>query len=82
MSSVPSIPVMKVGNTVYEIKDLTAREHLIEVRDDQPTSEDNKLWVHETEAEHSVPTWTEFQDLYRKYEVLKERVDRLDPQGA
>lgn len=82
MSSVPSIPVMKVGNTVYEIKDLTAREHLIEVRDDQPTSEDNKLWVRETETEHSVPTWEEFQELYRKYEVLKERVDRLDPQGA
>ena len=79
MSSVPSISIIKVGNTIYDVKDLTARKHLIEIRNDQPTSEDNQIWIKEQEDEYRVPSYEEFQDLYNKYIILKARVDRLDP---
>lgn len=57
MPDVKSIPAIKVGNEIYELKDLTAREHLFEVRpaNDPPTSEDNKIWVHEQADEIIFP---------------------------
>lgn len=82
MAQPKNIPYMRVGNEIFEIKDLTAREHLVEVRDSQPTSPDNKVWIKETEEEVQVPTYKEFQQFYQKYLELKARVDRLDPQGS
>lgn len=58
-----SIPEVKIGNEVYQVKDRTAREHLVEVSQTQPTSEDNKLWIKNQEAEYEVPTIDEFNDL-------------------
>ena len=57
MPDVKNIPAIKVGNEIYELKDLTAREHLFEVRpaNDPPTSEDNKIWVHEQADEIIFP---------------------------
>lgn len=75
-----SIPSLKIGNQVFEIKDLTARRHLIEVRNDQPTSEDNQLWIKEQEEEYQVPTYAEYTALLNDFRILKARVDRLDPQ--
>ena len=43
-----NIPALKIGNDVYEMKDLTAREHMIEVRDTKPDSDDNKVWIRES----------------------------------
>lgn len=58
-----SIPEVKIGNEVYQIKDRTAREHLVEVSETQPESEDNKLWIKNQEEEYEVPTIGEFNDL-------------------
>ncbi len=75
-----SIPSLKIGNEVFEIKDLTARQHLIEVNNSQPTSPDNQLWIKEQEEEYRVPTYEEFTELQNMVRILKARVDRLDPQ--
>lgn len=75
-----SIPSLKIGNEVFEIKDLTARRHLIEVNNSQPTSPDNQLWIKEQEEEYRVPTYEEFTELQNMVRILKARVDRLDPQ--
>ena len=75
-----SIPSVKIGNTTYEIKDLTARQHLIEVNNSQPTSPDNQLWIREQEDEFRVPTYEEYTELLNAFRILKARVDRLDPQ--
>ena len=75
-----SIPSLKIGNEVFEIKDLTARQHLIEVNNSQPTSPDNQLWIKEQEEEYRVPTYEEFTELQNMVRILKARVDRLDTQ--
>lgn len=76
-----SISRIKVGNEVFDVKDITARQHLVEVQNDQPTSEDNKIWIRETAEEVQVPTYQEFSELVAAYQALKARVDRLDPQS-
>ena len=58
-----SIPEVKIGNEIYQIKDRTAREHLVEVSPTQPTSEDNKLWIKDQEEEYEVPTTEEFNNF-------------------
>lgn len=58
-----SIPEVKIGNEVYELKDRTAREHLVEVSTTQPSDENNRLWIKDQEAEYEVPTIDEFNDL-------------------
>ena len=52
----PNIPSVQVGNTVYDIKDVTAREHLVEVSQTRPTSVDNKLWIQGEHETYNVPT--------------------------
>lgn len=51
-----NIPAIKIGNDVYEIKDLAAREHMIEVRDTQPDSDDNKIWIKSGEEAKKIAT--------------------------
>lgn len=46
-SSIKNIPAIQVGDQLFEIKDLGVREHLIEIQDDQPTSDENRVWVKE-----------------------------------
>lgn len=58
-----SIPEVKIGNEVYELKDRTAREHLVEVSTTQPSDENNRLWIKDQEAEYEVPTIDEFDSL-------------------
>lgn len=60
-----SIPQVKIGNEIYDIKDKTAREHLIEVKEGNvpPTSPDNKLWIKGQDAEYLVPTYDEHNEL-------------------
>lgn len=58
-----SIPELEVGNEIYQIKDRTAREHLIEIDQTQPTSEDNKLWIKNQEEEYEIPTMDEFNSF-------------------
>lgn len=57
-----SIPVVTIGNETYEIKDLTAREHLVEVKpgNTPPASPDNKLWIKNEVHTYEVPTMEEF----------------------
>ena len=66
-----SIPKVKVGNEIFDVKDLTAREHLVEVNENQPSSPDNKLWIKEMENDYLVPEYAEF-------EAVRETVERLD----
>lgn len=56
------IPAVTIGNETYEIKDLTAREHLVEVKPGStpPTSPDNKLWIKNEVHAYEVPTMEEF----------------------
>ena len=61
---------LKVNNVVYEIEDRAAREHLIEVNPEQPTSEANKLWIKNQETEYEIPTMDEFNILNDKVTVL------------
>ena len=66
-----NIPEIQIGNEIYEIRDATAREHMIEARDDQPTSEDNKLWIKSMEHTYLVPEYEEFEEV-------RNTVDRLN----
>lgn len=59
----PNIPSIKIGNTNYDIKDTTAREHLIEVSTTPPSSTENRLWIKNAENEYQVPTYEEFSNL-------------------
>lgn len=78
-----SIPEVKIGNEVYQIKDRTAREHLVEVSTTQPTSEDNKLWIKNQEAEYEVPTIDELNDLKSAIDGIREHTKNLfDPSNV
>lgn len=59
----PNIPSIKIGNTTYNVKDTTAREHLVEVSTTQPSSPDNRLWIKDAENEYEIPTYEEFSAL-------------------
>ena len=59
----PNIPSIKIGNTVYNVKDAVAREHLVEVSNSQPSSPDNKLWIKDDQNEYVIPTYDEFSEL-------------------
>ena len=74
MPDVKNIPAIKVGNEIYELKDLTAREHLFEVRpaNDPPTSEDNKIWVHEQADEIVFPVLID--ETHQDYELTMPQV--------
>ena len=63
----PNIPTVKVGNTVYDIKDVTAREHLVEVSQTRPISVDNKLWIQEEQHTYEIPT---MDDLNQKIKIV------------
>ena len=60
-----SIPEVKIGNETFEIKDLTAREHLIEAKNEQPIDENNKLWIKSVEHTFKVPDYEEFEAVRR-----------------
>ena len=77
-----SIPEVKIGNEVYQIKDRTAREHLVEVSETQPESEDNKLWIKNQEAEYEIPTMDEFDDLKSAIKGVPYTLDYLNFQDG
>ena len=60
-----SISEAEIENEIYEIKDRTAREHLIEVKggDVPPESEDNRLWIKPMTGKYVVPDYQEFIDV-------------------
>ena len=58
-----NIPQVKIGNEVYDIKDTTAREHLVEVSGTKPTSVDNRLWIKDEQNTYTVPTYDEFESV-------------------
>lgn len=63
-----NIPAVTIGNETYEIKDLTAREHLVEVKpgNTPPTSPDNKLWIKDEQRTFEVPTMEEFNEQNKR----------------
>lgn len=67
-----SIPEVKIGNETYEIKDRTAREHLVEIKDGTtpPESPDNRLWIKPRENSYLVPEYSEFEELAETVEDL------------
>ena len=60
-----SITEVKIGNETFEIKDLTAREHLIEAKNEQPIDENNKFWIKSLENTFKVPDYEEFEAVRR-----------------
>lgn len=63
-----NIPAVTIGNETYEIKDTTAREHLVEVKPGHtpPTSPDNKLWIKDETHVYEVPTMEDLNALNKK----------------
>ena len=70
MATVKSIPQIKVGNDVFDIKDTTCRDHLIEAKNEQPTDENNKLWIKSVEKTFKVPDYEEFEAVRQIAETV------------
>lgn len=75
-----SIPQVKIGNEIYDIKDKTAREHLIEMKPGNvpPTSPDNKLWIKGQDAEYLVPTYDEHNELKSALTLTDEEITKIN----
>lgn len=77
----PNIPSIKIGNTTYNVKDTTAREHLVEVSTTQPSSPDNRLWIKDAGNEYEIPTYEEFSEVKNtaneRYENITESTEAL-----
>lgn len=72
----PNIPELKIGNTTYKLKDTELRENIVLAQDTQPSNENNRIWINESQStEYELPTYAEFSSLQSAVKATRDSVE-------